>query len=84
MLTAMEAREITDNNNNRQKAKENVEKLSYYIKERALEGEDYLLFFLEHVELKDFMLQEFRDLGYIVERVGRLYYEGYPLYRINW
>lgn len=83
MLTASEARKITDDSVSRAKAKEEVEKLSRWIKEQALKGKDHLLFIVEHLELEDFMVQEFKDLGYEVVK-QEFWYRGCPVYLISW
>ena len=83
MLTAAQAREITDDSVSRAKAKEMIEKLSPRIKEQALKGKSYLLFFIEHLELEDFIVQEFKNLGYeVVKQESR--YRGCPIYVIHW
>lgn len=83
MISAAEAREITDDSVSRAKAKEKVEKLSLWIKEQALKGKDHLLFTIEHSELEDFMVQEFKDLGYEIVKQN-FWMHGYPIYEIHW
>ena len=83
MLTAAEAREITNDFVSRTKAKESVEKLSPWIKEQALKGEDHLLFIVEHLELEDFMVQEFKDLGYKIVK-QKFWIDYCPVYIICW
>ena len=83
MITAAEAREITNDFVGRTKAKENVEKLSFWIKEQALKGKDHLLFIVEHLELEDFIVQEFKDLGYEVFKQKFWIYDC-PVYIIYW
>jgi hypothetical protein len=83
MITAAEAREITNDSVSRTKAKENVEKLSPWIKEQALKGKDHLLFVVEHLELEDFMVQEFKDLGYEIVK-QKFWMHHCPVYMINW
>ena len=83
MLTASEARKITDDSVSRAKAKEIVEKLSPWIKQQALKGKDHLLSTVEHPELEDFIVQEFKNLGYEVVK-QEFWYKGYPVYLISW
>ena len=83
MLTAAQAREITDDSVSRAKAKEMIEKLSPWIKEQALKGKDHLLFFIEHLELEDFIVQEFKNLGYEAVK-QKFWYRGCPIYVIHW
>lgn len=83
MLTAKEARKLTDSFNDRKRAKEYVENLLVYVKGHALEGEDSLLFFIDCIELEDFIVQEFKKLGYTIKS-SNLCYEHNPLYKISW
>lgn len=83
MLTAAQAREITDSFVSRAKAKERVEKLSPWIKEQALKGKNHLLFTIQHLELEDFMVQEFKNLGYGVVK-QEFWKRGCPMYVIYW
>lgn len=83
MISAAEARKITDDSVSRERAKENVEKLSPWIKEQALKGKDYLLFTIQHLELEDFMVQEFKNLGYEVVK-QKFWKHGCPIYVIYW
>lgn len=82
MLTAKEAREITNDSVSRVRAKEKVEELSPWIKEQALKGKDHLLFTVKPLELEDFIVQELKNLGYGVEQSFYLY--KYPMYTIYW
>ena len=83
MISAAEARQITDDSDSRMKARENIEKLSPWIKQQALKGKDYLLFIVEHLELEDFMVQELKNLGYEVVKQD-FWKHGCPIYVINW
>lgn len=83
MITAAEARKITDDSVSRVKAKEKVEELSLWIKEQALKGKDYLLFTAQPLELEDFIVQEFKDLGYEVIK-QEFWTHGCPMYVIHW
>ena len=83
MLTAAQAREITNDSASRAEAKERIGKLSPRIKEQALKGKDHLLFVVQHLELEDFMVQEFKNLGYKVVK-QEFWYKGYPVYAICW
>lgn len=83
MLTAAQAREITDDSVSRAKAREKVEKLSPWIKEQALKGKDHLLFTVQHLELEDFIVQEFKNLGYGVIK-QEFWMHGCPMYAIHW
>jgi len=82
MISAAEARKITNDSVSRIKAKEKVEKLSPWIKEQALEGKDHLLFVVKQLELEDFIVQELKNLGYGVEQSFYLY--KCPMYTIYW
>lgn len=83
MITAKEARKITDDSVSRVKAKEEAEKLSSWIKEQALKGKDYLLFTVQPLELEDFIVQEFKNLGYEVVKQKFWMYDC-PMYMIHW
>ena len=83
MLTAAEARAITNDSNNRMKAKEKIEELSPWIKEQALKGKDYLLFIVQHLELEDFIVQELKNLGYEVIK-QKFWIYSCPMYVIHW
>lgn len=83
MLTAAQAREITNDSDSRIKAKEKVEKLSPWIKGQALKGKDHLLFSIQSLELEDFIVQELKSLGYeIIKQKFWMY--GCPMYVIHW
>lgn len=83
MLMAADAREITNDFVSRTKAKESVKKLSPWIKEQALKGKNHLLFIVEHLELEDFIVQEFKDLGYEIVK-QKFWIHDCPVYIINW
>lgn len=83
MISAAEAREITNDSVSRVKAKEKVEKLSPWIKEQALKGKDHLLFTVQSLELEDFIVQEFKDLGYEIVK-QEFWMDGCPVYAISW
>ena len=79
MISAAEAREITDDFNGQIRAKESVENLTFWIKEQALNGKDYLIFTIEHSELEDFIVQEFKNFGYRIFKQ-----DDHPIYIIYW
>ena len=83
MITATEARAIINSSENCERVKAYVEKLSPYIKTQALAGNRYLLFFIEHVELEDFIVAELKVLGYEVIK-EKFWYRGCPAYTIRW
>ena len=83
MITAAEARAMIDSNKNYERVKECVEKLSPYIEAQALMGNRYFLFFIEHLELEDFIVAELKTLGYEVIK-EEFWYRGCPAYTICW
>ena len=83
MITAAEARAMINSSENRERARERVEELSSCIRERALAGNRYLLFFIEHLELEDFITAELKVLGYEVIK-EKFWYRGCPAYTIRW
>ena len=83
MITAAEARAMINSSENRERARECIEGLSSYIEERALMGNRYLLFFIEHLELEDFIVAELKVLGYEVIK-EKFWYRGCPAYTIRW
>ena len=83
MITAAEARAMINSGENRERARECIEKLSPFIETQALTGNRYLLFFIEHLELEDFIVAELKVLGYEVIK-EKFWYRGCPAYTIRW
>lgn len=85
MLTAKEARKLTNLFNSKEKIEEYVEHLSFYIKQEASMGESCLLFIMpnEYKDIEQLIIDEFKDLGYKI-KPSNLYCYNNPLYKLEW
>ena len=84
MLTAAEAREITDNGDKYTDVKEKIEKLSPVIEERAEQGYNYIVIFVSP-EVENLYTHVLKRLGYKIEKKLNIkYLEYYYIYRISW
>lgn len=84
MITAAEARAITNNRENYEQVRECIEKLSPHIKAQALIGNRYLFFFIDHLELEDLITAKLKDLGYEVFKEKSRYMGCPAYYTIRW
>ena len=84
MLTAVEAREITDNGDKYIEVKEKIEKLSPVIEERAEQGYNYIVVFVLP-EVENLYTHVLKRLGYKIEKkLNMEYLEYYYIYKISW
>lgn len=84
MITAVEAREITNNGDKYTDVKEKIEKLSPVIEERAEQGYNYIVIFISP-EVENLYTHVLKRLGYKIEKKLNIkYLEYYYIYRISW
>jgi len=84
MISAAEAREITNNGDKYTDVKEKIEKLSPVIEERAEQGYNYIVIFISP-EVENLYTHVLKRLGYKIEKKLNIkYLEYYYIYRISW
>lgn len=84
MITAAEAREITNNGDKYTDVKEKIEKLSPVIEERAEQGYNYIVIFISP-EIENLYTHVLKRLGYKIEKKLNIkYLEYYYIYKISW
>lgn len=84
MITAAEAREITNNGDKYTDVKEKIEKLSPVIEERAEQGYNYIVIFVSP-EVENLYTHVLKRLGYKIEKKLNIkYLEYYYIYKISW
>lgn len=84
MITAAEAREITNNGDKYIDVKEKIEKLSSVIEERAEQGYNYIVIFVSP-EVENLYTHILKRLGYKIEKkLDIKYLEYYYIYSISW
>ena len=84
MITAAEAREITNNGDKYTDVKEKIEKLSPVIEERAEQGYSYIVVFISP-EVENLYVYVLKRFGYKIEKKSNIKYLGYyHIYSICW
>lgn len=84
MITAAEAREITNNGDKYIDVKEKIEKLSLVIEGRAEQGYNHIMIFVSP-EVENLYTHILKRLGYKIEKkLNMEYLEYYYIYKISW
>ena len=83
MLTAVDARKITNNSDKYISVEEKIEKLSLVIEEKAKQGYSYIVVFVSP-EIENLYIHVLKHLGYKVEKLNIKYLEYYHIYKVSW